>query len=88
MKKGIIVRNKRSIVFGRLYDDGSFMDCFEAMTDDNNIFQIRFIRGNDRAYSFLPECKELLEILQDGVVGLTMETIADELINKCGYYRV
>lgn len=86
-KRAIDVTMSR-LVFGKLYSDNSFLECFELYHDENLMFQIRFLYGGDCAYTFLPECDELMTIMREGVVGLSMENIADMLINDCGYYRL
>lgn len=74
----------KSLILGRVYGDGSFGSYIKLYTDRFGIFQLEFLRGNDLAYSFLPTCVEFLEILEKGIVGVSLGTIAEELLNR-GY---
>lgn len=70
------------LVLGRVYEDGSFAKLISLSIDERNTFQINFRRGSDLAYSFLPECAELLDIMKEGLTGRTLGMIAEELLNK------
>ena len=72
---------------GQIYKDGSHCDFLRLERDDFGIFQIRFLSGSDLAYSFLPECTELLEILKTGIVGLPINQISEILCEQYGYQK-
>lgn len=76
--------NVKSLILGRVYEDGSFGSYIKLYTDRFGIFQMEFLRGSDLAYSFLPKCTEFLEILDRGIVGVSLGMIAEELLNR-GY---
>lgn len=82
--RGIKRINKDELRIGRIYDDGSFAEYIRLYHDQHNIFQMEFLKGSNLAYRFLPECTELLEILEmhDGIIGVTMDMLADELISR------
>ncbi|MCD7777836.1 MAG: hypothetical protein LUH47_04960 [Clostridiales bacterium] len=93
MKKGIRIeafnRNGdvedwevESITIGKIFSDRSFGKYIKLYADENNIFQMEFLKGSDQAYTFLPKCTELLEILESGITGTTLGMIAKELLNK------
>ena len=88
MKKGLRTEGNdiKAIYIGRVYSDGSFGELIKLYNDENGIFQIEFLKGSDIAYSFLPNCTELLEILKDGIIGVSLEMIAEELLAK-GYEK-
>lgn len=75
------------IVIGQIYEDDSRNELIELYTDHNNKFCINFLTGSDIAYKFLPECTELLEILKDGIVGLSIKSVGEMLIEK-GYVDI
>lgn len=82
--KFVRISAMNSIVVGRIYNDDSCAELIELFTDSKNKFSINFLKNSDIAYSFLPECTEVLDILKKGIIGVTMKTIAEELIEK-GY---
>ena len=73
-----------NIYLGRVYGDGSFGECIRLYIDSTNTFQMEFLKGSNLAYTFLPECTELLEILKDGITGVSLGMIAEELLDA-GY---
>lgn len=68
------------LILGRIYPDGSFGKCIKLYIDENNIFQMKFLKGNDIVYTFLPECTELLNIMKDGMVGVNLGMLAEEMM--------
>ena len=70
------------VYLGRIYDDDSYADLLRLYHDDNGIFQIQFLKGSDIAYTFLAECTELINILRDGIIGVTNRNIAHILDKK------
>lgn len=70
------------LILGRIYPDGSFGKCIKLYTDENNTFQMKFLKGSDIAYTFLPECTELLNIMKDGIVGVNLGMMAEELMQQ------
>ena len=85
MRKYVQLRGDEANL-GRIYPDGSHAPCIRLL-EENGIFQIRFFAGSDIAYSFLPECTELLDILSHGIVGVTAKQIAEKLI-ELGYEEI
>lgn len=73
-----------SIFLGRVYSDGSFSECIRLYTDDTNTFQMEFLKGSNIAYTFLPECTELLGMLEEGITGVSLGMMAEELL-EAGY---
>ena len=85
MKKGIKENgNFTELIIGQVYSDGSFGEYLRLYNDDKNTFQIEFLKGSDLAYTFLPKCTELLEIMEEGLVGLSFKDLYKEL-TECGY---
>ena len=74
--------NVKELILGRIYEDGSFGKCIRIYNDKNGIFQMEFLKGCDIAYTFLPECTELLDFMKEGIVGSTLGIIADYLMRK------
>lgn len=68
------------LILGRLYKDGSFGKLIRLYTDDTNTFQMEFLKGSDVAYTFLPECTELLDMMKEGITGVSLGMMADELM--------
>ena len=98
MKKGIKIktvnrnnetgtREVESLILGRVYGDCSFGGLIKLYNDESGTFQMKFLVGSDIASSFLPKCRELLEILEAGIIGVSLEMIAEELLQK-GYEKV
>lgn len=75
------------LILGKLYSDNSFQGLIELSADEYNIFQIKFLNGSDIAYTFLPECIEFLQILKEGIVGLSIVDLGEMLVKK-GYKPV
>ena len=82
------LKNKKdNIILGKAFSDGSFAELISIFNDEDGILQIRFLKGGDIAYTFLPKCTELLEILNKGVVGASIGMIAEALVEK-GYKEI
>ena len=73
-----------NIILGKVYTDGSFGECLRLYTDKSNTFQMEFLKGSNIAYRFLPECTELLALLKEGIVGVSLGMIAESLL-EAGY---
>jgi hypothetical protein len=88
MRKGIRIEKEcnevKRVYIGKVYGDGSYGEFIKLYNDEIGFFQMQFLKGSDLAYTFLPKCTELLEILEQGIVGVSLETIAEELL-KNGY---
>lgn len=95
MTKGIRIESKnrngegctwevKSLILGKVYSDGSFGEYIKLYCDDIGIFQIKFLKGSDLAYGFLPECVEFLDILKKGIIGVNLGMMAEELLER-GY---
>lgn len=70
---------------GRVYSDNSTTMYLHLFTNPmNNTFQIEFLQGCDNCYKFLPQCTELLDILKQGIVGVSINEIGQMLIRQ-GY---
>ena len=70
---------------GRVYSDNSTGMFLHLYTNPmNNTFQIEFLQGCDRCYKFLPECTELLDILKEGIIGVSINELGQMLIRQ-GY---
>lgn len=80
-KKAIQTMGNEAYI-GKMYDDMSFVPLIRLYNNEENIFQIEFLNGADMAYSFLPECTELLDILKDGIVGVSIKTISRMLLEN------
>lgn len=82
------LKNKKdNIILGKVYSDGSFAELIKIYNEEDRTLQIKFLMGCDTAYTFLPKCNEFLEILNEGVVGVSMKMIAKILIDK-GYKEI
>ena len=86
LKKYIKLHGNEAIL-GRIFSDGSMEECIRLYVDINNIFQIEFLSGSNISYTFLPECTELLEILCEGIVGVSISIIGQELVRR-GYKSI
>ena len=74
------------VIIGKTFPDYSRCDMLRIFTDEHNVFNIKFMMSSDLAYTFLPECTELLEILKKGIVGVSVQDIGLALI-EAGYER-
>lgn len=88
IKKGLIYNKKDNTrIIGKVFNDGSFGEYIQLYVDETNTFQIRFLKGSDLAYTFLPKCTELLDLLEEGMIGVSMKQINEHLIEQ-GYQAI
>lgn len=86
MKKTVrIIGNE--VYIGKIYSDNSKEELIKLYVDDNNIFQMEFLHGTNEAYTFLPECSELLNILSEGIVGVKTKDIGI-MLKEHGFVQV
>ena len=84
MKKFVRYVSANEIILGRVYDDGSRGEFIRLETNARNEFEIKFVVHSDIAYKFLPECAELMDVLKQGIVGMSMADMAVRL-HSAGY---
>lgn len=84
-----MIYNKQdnTIIIGKVFNDGSFGEYIQLYVDETNIFQILFLKGSDLAYTFLPKCTELLDLLEEGMIWVSMKQIDKHLIEQ-GYQAI
>ena len=83
--KGFILSNyNQELTFYELYQDGSKAERFYIWQLVSNDLQLKV---NGTGWKFFTTCTELIELMKDGAVGLTLNTLADEL-EKVGYIRM
>ena len=88
IKKGLIYNKQdNTMIIGKVFNDGSFGEYIQLYVDETNTFQIRFLKGGDLAYTFLPKCTELLDLLEEGMIGVSMKQINKHLIEQ-GYQAI
>ena len=71
------------LYLGRVFSDNSTSIYLRLFTNPlNNTFQIEFLQGCNNCYKFLPACTELLDILKEGIIGVSINDIGQMLIEK------
>ena len=74
--------NVKELILGRIYQDNSFGKYIRIYNDETDTFQMEFLKGSDIAYTFLPECTELMDFMKEGIVGSSLGMLADYLMEN------
>lgn len=83
--KGFKLSNyNQELTFYELYSDESKAERFYIWQLVSNDLQLKI---NGTGWKFFTTCTELIELMKEGAVGLTLNTLADEL-EKVGYVRM
>ena len=83
--KGFKLSNyNQELTFYELYSDESKTERFYIWQLVSNDLQLKV---NGTGWKFFTTCTELIELMKDGAVGLTLNTLADEL-ERVGYNRL
>ena len=83
--KGFKLSNyNQELTFYEMFSDESKAERFYIWQLVSNDLQLKV---NGTGWKFFTTCTELIELMKDGAVGLTLNTLADEL-EKVGYIRM
>lgn len=84
MRTKYILASSNEAVLGWQYGDGSQKPLLRLYNDKNGVSQIEYLTGTNEAYGFLPSCAELLDILKNGIVGVPIKGVSQQLV-QAGY---
>ena len=83
--KGFKLSNyNQELTFYEMFSDESKAERFYIWQLVSNDLQLKV---NGTGWKFFTTCIELIELMKDGAVGLTLNTLAEEL-EKVGYKRL